>query len=88
MLVSVVLLPPDLVAVPVEDPVFLAVPELPEPLDSSSFSSSLLSPVAVELALAVVREALELSPVRLAELSSTSDERDDEPRLEEEESSS
>jgi hypothetical protein len=65
---------PELFAVPV----FFAVPEL---LVSSLLL--LLSPVAVEVALAVVCEPLSLSPVWLVELSFTSDERCEEALLEE-----
>jgi len=76
---------PELFAVPV----FFAVPELPELLDSLSllsslFLSSLLSPVGVADGLASVREPVSLlSPDLLVALSLTSDERSDEALLEE-----
>ena len=77
---------PELFAVPV----FFAVPELPELLDSLSllsslFLSSLLSPVGVADGLASVLEPLSLlSPDLLVALSFTSeDERSDEALLEE-----
>jgi hypothetical protein len=76
---------PELFAVPV----FFAVPELPELLDSLSllsslFLSSLLSPVGVADGLASVREPVSLLSLDLlVALSLTSDERSDEALLEE-----
>lgn len=74
---------PELFAVPV----FLAVPELPELLDSLSLLSSSLSPVGVADGLASVREPVSLlSPDLLVALSFTSDERSDDDALLEESS--